>query len=230
MTADLPYVPLTDWQRQHLRKYDNIIHWTSGNVIVMFQGKCANTAIKAAILTAEGGIDPTVNVHGDPRLDYVNRDYAIKYRQTVPVLAIVRRPWDRIVSFWRDKVAERTPDRFTCAYVPGAYASMPFPDFVGAVLTGGMPKGDLAPAHPFLTAHGLPIPRETIKFEDLIAGSGWQTFRRWTAKAWDLPETLPHFNRPKVAKPVLDKEMENRLRLAVYAHYYTDYKLFGWNA
>lgn len=227
---DLPYVRLTDEQRQRLSQVDNIIHWTRGNIIVMFQGKCANTAIKAAILTADGGVDPACNVHGDPRLNYVTRDYVIRYRNTVPVVAVVRKPWDRIVSFWRDKVAGRSPENFTYTYIPGAFGNMPFRTFVEAVLEAEKPTGDLAPAHGNLTAYGVSLPHQRIKFEDLIAGPGWDTFRHWTACAWDLPKELPHMNRPKQPKPDLDRLTEHRLRVAVYAHYYQDYVDNGWHA
>ena len=237
MADDLPYVRLTPEQRAYLNKVDNIIHWTRGNVILMFQGKCANTAIKAAILQAEGGVDPAVNVHGDPRLNYVTTEYVLRYRNTVPVVAMVRKPWDRLVSFWRDKIAGRDESTFTCDYLPGSYGGMPFHDFVPLVLraldTSIGPNfllNHLAPAYPYLTAGGIALPHECIKFEDLIAGPGWTRLRHWTACAWDLPEALPHMNRPKVARPEIDWSTEERLRIAVYSRYYTDYKLFGWNA
>jgi hypothetical protein len=234
---DLPYVRLTPEQRAYLNTVDNIIHWTRGNVILMFQGKCANTAIKSAILEAEGGVDPSTNVHGDPRLNYVTRDYVIRYRNTVPVVAVVRRPWDRLMSFWRDKIAARDESTFTCDYLPGAYGDMPFPDFVPLALRAleasqgpNFLVNHLAPSYLNLTAHGVALPHHTIKFEDLIAGQGWTDLRHWTACAWDLPNVLPYMNRPKTPKPELARNVEHRLRIAVYSHYYTDYKLYGWQA
>lgn len=232
---ELPYQRLTQEQRDRIAAYPNIIHWIGGNVIIMFQGKCANTAIKAAILMAEGGIDSSINIHADPRLNYVTRDYTIQYRDTVPVLAVVRRPWDRLVSFWRDKIAGRDMDSFTCDYLPGSFGGMPFEDYVGLVLEAvGRPDtpafldNHLGPAHTYLAAGGTSIPREIIQFNDLVGGIGWQVFKRWTAKAWDLPDTLPHVNKPKVAKPVLSPETEDRLRQEVFAKYYIDYRLFKW--
>jgi hypothetical protein len=237
MNDDLPYVRLTPEQRAYLNTVDNNIHWTRGNVIVMFQGKCANTAIKAAILQAEGGINPEINVHGDPRLNYVNRDYVIRYRNTVPVVAVVRKPWDRLVSFWRDKIAGRDESTFTCNYLPGAYGNMPFPEFVPLVMRAldeatepSFLVNHLAPAYSHLTAYGVSLPHECIKFEDLVAGPGWKRLRHWTACAWELPETLPHMNRPKVPKPELSREEEFHLRVAVYGRYYLDYKQHGWHA
>lgn len=227
---DLPYIPLTAEQRAYLRQHDNAIHWTRGNVMLMFQGKCANTAIKAAILMAEGGVDSTINIHADPRLLYINREHIARYRSIVPVVAVVRRPWDRMVSFWRDKVAGRSPENFTCDYIPGAFGNMPFRTFVEAALAAEPDKGDLAPAHTFLSLDGTSLPHETIKFEDLTEGDGWKRLRHWTACAWDLPEKLPHFNKPRQPRPELERQTEHRLRIAVYTRYYTDYKLFGWNA
>lgn len=232
---ELPYQRLTEEQRARIAAFPNIIHWTAGNVIVMFQGKCANTAMKAAILMAEGGIDPTINIHADPRLNYVTREYAIRYRDAVPVLAVVRRPWDRLVSFWRDKIAGRTVESFTCDYLPGAYGGMPFPDYIELVLEAvGKPdtpaflENHLGPAHEYLAAGGASIPREIIQFEDMVKGIGWQVFKRWTAKSYDLPDTLPHVNKPKVPPPVLSPETEDRLRKAVARKYAIDYVLFKW--
>lgn len=172
-----------------------------------------------------------MNIHADPRLLYVSRDHVIRYcRSGIPVIAIVRRPWDRLVSFWRDKVAGRSPDNFHCDYIPGLFGNMPFRTFVEAVLAADKVTGDLAPAHPFLTAHGISLPWQCIRFEDLIAGPGWNTFKQWTACAWDLPEKLPEFNRPKQPKPELSREDEHLLRIAVYSKFYTDYKIFNWDA
>lgn len=235
--GELPYRTLTPEQRAACASGENIVHWTRGNVMFMFQGKCANTAIKAAILTAEGGIDESINIHADPRLNYVSREHVIRYRKTVPVLAVVRRPWDRLVSFWRDKIAGRTADNFTATYIPGAYASMPFDEFIGVILrhldVPGMPTfftNHVAPAHPYLTAHGQSLPSEIIQFDDLVAGPGYDRLKRWTACAWDLPDTLPVVNKPKQPRPDLSPGLEHRLRIAVYTAYYTDYKLFNWNA
>lgn len=228
---ELPYVALTDEQRTYLAGFDNVIHWTSGNVIFMFQGKCANTAIKAAILEAEGGIDTSINIHADPRLNYVTKAYALKYRATVPVIGFVRRPWDRLVAFWRDKVAGRTPENFTSSYmVPGAYPDMPFPDFIKAVVKNSPTKGDLAPAYSTLSHNGRVVPWGVFRFENLVTEQGWESVRRWTARAWDLPKVLPHYNRPRLPRPVLDASTESTLRIATYAQYYPDYKLNGWNA
>ena len=228
---DLPYVSLTSEQRTYLMGVENVIHWVGGNVIFMFQGKCANTAIKAAILEAEGGIDTSINIHADPRLNYVTQAYAFKYRHTIPVIGFVRRPWDRLVAFWRDKVAGRTHQTFTSSYaLPGVYPNMTFPDFVRAVIAASPTRGDLAPSYLTMTHNGKKIPWEIFKFEHLITEPGWLAVRRWTAKAWDLPPVLPHYNRPRVPKPFLDRDTENALRLAVFAHYYVEYKLNNWNA
>jgi Sulfotransferase family len=224
---------LTDEQRQTLQSKDNIVHWTSGNLIVMFMGKCANTAIKAAILAADGGIDPEYNVHADPRLNYVNRKYAIKFRRTVPVVAIVRRPWDRIISFWRDKIQGRTEENFTAGYLPGAYAGMPLEAFVRLVVDlsdGDNYLGDIAPAYSYLCSHGLAIPRDTIKFEDLINGPGWDRLRLWSSRAWDLPVNLPLVNAARSPMPQLTAADEERLRIQVYMRYREDYKRFEWRA
>lgn len=107
---------------------------------------------------------------------------------------------------------------------------MPFRTFVEAALAAELDKDDLAPAHTFLSLGGASLPHETIKFEDLIEGDGWERLRHWTACAWDLPEKLPHFNKPRQPRPELERQTEHRLRIAVYTRYYTDYKLFGWNA
>lgn len=224
---------LTDEQRQTLQSKDNIVHWTGGNLIVMFMGKCANTAIKAAILEAEGGINPAYNVHADPRLNYVSRQYAIKARRAVPVVAIVRKPWDRIVSFWRDKIQGRTAENFTAGYLPGAYPGMPLDAFVRLVTNltdGDNYLGDLAPAYSYLTAHGLPITRDTVRFEDLIDGHGWDRVRLWSSKAWDLPVNLPRVNAARSPMPELEPGEEERMRLQVYMRYREDYKHYGWRA
>lgn len=228
---DLPYAALTAEQRGFLSGVENVVHWTSGNVIFMFQGKCANTAIKAAILEAEGGIDTSINLHADPRLNYVSKAHALKYRATVPVVGFVRRPWDRIVAFWRDKIAGRTRENFTSMYsLPGTWPDMPFPDFVHAVLAAKPKRGDLAPAYLTMTHNGRAVPWVTYKFEELITEGGWESVRRMTARAWDLPRVLPHVNRPKVPRPVMDRDTENALRMKVFAEYYIDYKLNKWNA
>lgn len=227
---DLPYVPLTNTQRQFLSTVDNNIYWATGNVIIMFQGKCANTAIKAAILESEGGVDTSINIHADPRLVYVNNDWVIKNCNKVPVIATVRRPWDRITSFWRDKVSGRTERTYTNRYIPDVYPDMPFPEFVQAVLKCKPIVGDLRPAADYLYAYGMPIPRKIFKFEYLTTELGWKEFRHWTAKAWDLPTVLPHLNRPKRPEPAMDRDTENKLRLSVFGKYYIDYKTHGWKA
>lgn len=228
---ELPYVSLTEEQRRYLSGVENVVHWTSGNVIFMFQGKCANTAIKAAILEAEGGIDTSINIHADPRLNYVSKAYALKYRATVPVVGFVRRPWDRVVAFWRDKVAGRTRENFTSSYgIPGTWPDMPFPDFVNALIAANPTKGDLAPAYQTLTHNGRGVPWVVYTFDELITERGWESVRRMTARAWDLPKLLPHYNRPRLPKPELDRSTENALRMKLFAHYYIDYKLNNWNA
>jgi hypothetical protein len=228
---DLPYVPLTKSQRDYLRGKENVIHWKGGNVVFMFQGKCANTALKAAILEAEGGIDTSINVHADPRITYVSRDYVAGLSREIPVIGFVRKPYDRLMAFWRDKVAGRTSETMTSSYLPaGVYPDMSFAEFATCVCMAPPIRGDLASAHDTMDFNGRLLPWQVFRFEDLITSDGWTRVKRWTAKAWDLPAVFPHYNRPRVPRPELDAGAERKLRALCFSAYYRDYERFGWRA
>lgn len=224
---------LSEEQRQWLFARDNMIYWQSGNVIIPCLGKTANTAIKAAILEAEGGVDPFYNVHADPRLLYVDRDFALRARH-VPIVAVIRDPYDRLVSFWRDKVANRTPETFTASYLYGVMPGMSFLAFVNAFfkLLCNVPSvdalgklGDLRPAADLFTYQQRFLPMKVFKFDTLLKPDGWNEFKSFTARSWDLPASLPKLNGPRVPEPILTVSDEHLIRKGVRKFYEPDYMI-----
>ena len=222
---------LTPEQRELLFKVDNIIYWPRGNVAIICNGKTANTALKTAVLHAMGGVNPFYNVHADPRLLYMNREQVFKHRMTVPVLGVIRDPWDRIVSFWRDKIAPRTAETFTADYLPFAKPGMGFLEFVQLFLIslyeGQFPDPkalhDLRPAADLFYHGDQWLPLKVMSYDRLRTPEGWQEFRSFTAAMYELPAVLPHVNGPRVPMPVIPADAESELRERVRDVYRMDY-------
>ncbi len=225
---------LTQEQRQWLFERDNIIYWQAGNVIIPCLGRTANTAIKAAILHAEGGVDPFYNLHADPRIIYVDRAFMARTLH-VPVIGVLRDPYDRVVSFWRDKVAPRTEETFTAGYLPGVRPGMPFMDFILAfirilsgktAITDMNQLGDLRHAGDLFNYEGSLRITRLFRFETIITQTGWNEFRSFTARMYDLPASLPKLNAPRHPAPLLVPSDEQFARDAIRIYYRADYMLY----
>lgn len=211
------------------RKRPNFIHWESGQCIFLFIGKCANSSIKAAILEAEGGIDPDVPLHLDPRLKYITRGDVAS--SELPVITIVRRPYDRLMSFWRNKIAGWSRQNFRYDDIPGVYADMPFRVFLEAIINlrpEHMTDNHIVPATKILQCVNPMSPSFTMQYEDLVNpdGRSWGYLRAATGMM--LPKTMPHVNASSVAKPVMPAHAAARLRQRIFEKYRADYDRFGW--
>jgi hypothetical protein len=214
-----------------LRQNPNYVHWLQGNCVFMFMGKCGNSSVKAAILETMGGVDPQLSVHADKRLTYVSSKFI---RETdLPIISIVRRPYDRLLSFWRDKVAGRTPANFNFDHVPGLYPDMPFRvmlDRLVCLPDDRLLDNHLVPAVTILNRVNPFAALTVIKFEDLInpARGGWDRLRAATGAPAALPVELPHMNASSVPVPRMPPESAWRLRQRVFKRYYEDYQKWEW--
>jgi len=94
--------------------------------------KCANTSIKYAILDALG-INTKENIHNPKLFKYADRCF-IKSKKDWLKIAIVRNPYDRLLSCWRSKIWEprRLHSGFTKYKV--FYHKMPFEKFIDRVI------------------------------------------------------------------------------------------------
>jgi len=211
------------------RRRPNFVHWEKGGCVFLFIGKCANTSIKAAILEAEGGINPDVPLHTDPRLKYVDRTFV---RETdIPIISVVRRPYDRLMSFWRNKVAGWKEREFRYGDIPGLYADMPFRVFLERIIQlkpEQMTDNHIVPATKILQCVNPMNPPIVLKYERLVNPDcdTWNNLRLATGAY--LPKELPHVNQSSVPKPVMPAQAAMRLRQRVFEKYRADYDTWGW--
>lgn len=88
----LDYATLSPADRFRLTKTENNVAFD--NIAFMFQGKAANTSIKAAILSMYGRVGGDTNIHADTRLKYVSTSFLL-YRMTeYNIIGVVRSPSD----------------------------------------------------------------------------------------------------------------------------------------
>jgi hypothetical protein len=231
MTLKLEHKKMTKEESLLARKRPNIVHWEKGGCVFLFIGKCANSSIKAGILEAEGGINPDVALHLDPRLKYVDRAFV---RDTdLPVICVVRRPYDRLMSFWRNKVAGMSPKEFHYdRSISGVYADMPFRVFLERVITlpdSQLTDNHVVPATKVLQCVNPMTYCAIIQYEHLINPDGkmWEYLRLATGAY--LPKTMPHVNGSDVPKPVMPAHAAMRLRQRVFEKYRADYDRWGWD-
>lgn len=230
MQAHLPekldYATMTPADRFRLTRTENNIVFD--NMAFMFQGKAANTSIKAAVLAMQGRLDGG-NIHADRRLKYVPTTFLLNRMGEYNIIGVVRRPWDRYVSFWRDKIAGRTIHNFSAHYIHGAYPDMPFEDFVVTVLR----QLDSNKVQKFLNYFqrfedrfikaGVLVPHMIVRYDHLA--EDWNRVRMAYPR---LPE-LPHYNvADKVPLRFKERDSTANLQGRVWVHYAHEYSYFGW--
>ena len=231
MQAHLPekldYATMTPADRFRLTRTENNIVFD--NMAFMFQGKAANTSIKAAVLSMGGRLDEGLNIHADPRLRYVATGFLLNRMASYNIIGVVRRPWDRYVSFWRDKIAGRTIHNFSAHYIHGAYPDMPFEDFVVTVLQ----QLDSNKVQNFLNYFqrfedrfikaGVLVPHKLVRYDHLE--EDWNKVRMIYPR---LPE-LPHYNKAeKVPLRFKEDDTQAKMQGRVWSHYEHEYSYFGW--
>lgn len=230
MTLKIEHKKMTRAESLMSRTKPNFVHWKKGNCVFLFIGKCANSSIKAGILMAEGGLNPDVALHIDPRLKYVDKSFVLNC--DVPVITVVRRPYDRLMSFWRNKVAGRTVKEFGYGEsIPGLYADMPFRVMVEKVVNlpdEHLTDNHVVPATKILNCVHPMSASIVVQYEKLVHPDGkmWNYLRNATGN--HLPEVMPHVNESRVAKPVMPAESAMRLRQRVFERYRPDYDTWGW--
>lgn len=209
----------------------NYVHWKEGKCVFMLVNKCGNSSIKAALLETMGGVNPDISVHKDTRLTYVG--YSFIQKTELPVIAVVRRPYDRLKSFWRDKVAGRTAKNFNFNHVRGMYPDMPFRVMLERIIVAHddhLSDPHIVPATVELGRVNPFAEVTVVKFEDLInpARGGWERIRQATAAPDRLPAALPHLNAATYPMPQMPLEAAWRLRQRVFQRYYQDYLQWDW--
>lgn len=229
MQAHLPekldYATMTPADRFRLTRTENNIVFD--NMAFMFQGKAANTSIKAAVLAMQGRLDGG-NIHADRRLKYVPTTFLLNRMGEYNIIGVVRRPWDHYVSFWRDKIAGRTIDNFSAHYINGAYPDMPFEDFVVTVLDH-LQSNKVQKFQNYFQRFqdrfikaGVLVPHKVVRYDHLE--EDWNKVRLIYPR---LPE-LPHYNKAAVTPIRMDPEARGNLQGRVWSNYAYEYSYFGW--
>ena len=204
---------------QHFYDHSNTFLWEQGGVAFTCIGKAANSSIKAAVLNTMGGVDPEVSVHFDDRIYYVANGYLV-HQKDYPVVAFVRHPVDRLVSFWKDKIAYREHCKFEhLGFRPG----MSFDAAVDVVvrLDDDLHESHISSQVSLLSHRGYVVPNRVYRFEEL--NDRWSEVQ---ALAQRVPLCdLPHFNRStKVPSPAVS----DQTLAAIQERYAQDFKVFGY--
>jgi hypothetical protein len=170
-----------------VRHLDNVFVWHEGQLIFMCIGKAANSSIKAAVLDTMGGVDPKISVHFDERIQYVPKTHVHKYEY--PIITIVRDPFDRLLSFWKDKIAHR--DQCSFEHL-GLHPGMSFEETASAVCALDFSVHDthLSRQMDLLSHQECFLPDYVFKYEKIK--DEWKYVQE--IAACYLPD-LPHYNK-----------------------------------
>lgn len=182
--------------------------------------KVANSSIKAAVLTALGYRVTEDVPHGHSALNLSEPPYIGNRCQDYFKFAVVRNPFDRLVSCWKQKIC--TDRVLTQGFEPlGFYKNMPFAEFVKIAVRNIRANIHFAPQLPEIIYGGQILPDTLGRFENL---SYWWGYLR---SICPLPlGKLPHYNKSRHGnyRGYFDDE-SRRLAEAVYAD---DLKYLGY--
>ena len=203
---------------ESVRNHDNTFVWPEGELIFMCIGKAANSSIKAAVLGTMGGVDPAISVHFDERLRYIPNSTLHEY-PAFKAVAVVRDPMNRLISFWRDKIACRD----TCNFGHlGLKPGMTFVEMVKIVteLPDSVRDSHVTAQHKLIYHGGGGRSPRIIHYESL-ENLGWATIQQMAAV--HLPN-LPHYNK---SNPV-PVDISARTKKLVDTYYQLDRSIFGY--
>jgi chondroitin 4-sulfotransferase 11 len=132
----------------------NTVFLPNAKVIFFLAPKCANSAVKAAVLTAlglDGEWCPDDVPHHHPALRIRPKDTIDRQYDDFMKIGLVRNPFDRLVSCWAQKICT---DRVQIQGFMrlGFIRDMPFPDFTAMVAENPLANPHFAPQVNFVPA------------------------------------------------------------------------------
>lgn len=183
--------------------------WPEAELVYTSMAKVANTSIKVALLDSFLP-DPTRRGPHNDKIPYLSvepKRIRAKY-PTFCHFAVVRNPFDRLVSFWVDKV--ENPKRFMPALGDlGLAKGMTFEDTVRIVAATDDSRANghfRSQAHLLTTRHGELRPDLVLRFERL-------------AEDWDLLRWVVNERNGARMEPLPRRRVSERLH---FSEYYDD--------
>jgi hypothetical protein len=180
----------------------------------------ANSSIKAAILTALGfKVDENVP-HHHPALNITTPEVIAKRYMKYLKLAIVRNPWDRLVSCYLQKICG-DPVLLPGLINLGFYYQMPFDEFIKRICKNPAANVHFAPQLGALSYKGQVLPDIIGRFENI--DDVWIDFQSM------CPLTLgklPHYN--KLNRPHYRKFFNDKNRQCVADIYSPEIEYFQY--
>lgn len=190
--------------------------------------KCASTSLKHVVLDGLG--EYSMRNDQDPLLglEYVQPEAIWQYYRGYMRVAIVRDPWERLLSCYDDKVHQdslvvRSMQKY------GMRPKMSFPDFVQVVCRVPDPAADphlRSQSFTLVSHEGTLIPDWVLRFETLA--NDWERFRKAASSRTGVKiPALPHLKkgRPRSsAHTIYNAAMIHN----TYKRYQEDAERFGY--
>lgn len=196
-----------------LRKYETVFFCIP---------KVANTSIKAAILTALGyKVDENLP-HKHPALNIHTPGVIAKRYMKYLKLAIVRNPWDRLVSCYTNKICT-DPVLLAGFHNLGFYYKMPFDKFVKLVQKKPDANVHFSSQLKALSYNGQVLPEIIGRFENI--DDIWLDFRSMCSL--ELGD-LPHYNADRLDRPHYSEFYNAKNRQIVADIYAPEIDYFGY--
>ncbi len=183
-----------------------------------------NASRSVSAMLSRVGATRLMDTHPAP----LTRDWAEANLKPHLIFAVVRNPYDRVLSVWRNKIAPPEPNANTRALYerhPGLYATMSFEAFVGW-LGENLPRGQIdkhwAPQSDFLSDGKTLIPQFIGRVENLD-----RDLRKIASSTGDLGGIIRR-NVSTNSDGLSISAMSSTTRRIVCDLYHDDFELFDY--